>query len=116
MVNVSSFLQVSKGCKTFCDTGKAFCDSMGLVYCLDFQIISKQSFLIIRQDYSFVDYFSLMYPLTNFVYQAVFSCSPFTEGISDLAEHFKADEEIKDAYTTFSEHLEEIKSFYSVNN
>ena len=40
--------------------------------------------------------------------------SPFTEGISDLAEHFKADEEIKDAYTTFSEHLEEINSFYSV--
>ncbi|XP_063677193.1 arf-GAP with coiled-coil, ANK repeat and PH domain-containing protein 2-like [Bolinopsis microptera] len=60
--------KVSKGCKTFCDTGKAFCDSMG----------------------------------------------PFTEGISDLAEHFKADEEIKDAYTTFSEHLEEIKSFYSM--
>ena len=43
-----------------------------------------------------------------------FHFSPFTEGISDLAEHFKADEEIKDAYTTFSEHLEEINSFYSV--
>ncbi|KAL5263982.1 hypothetical protein ACHWQZ_G005171 [Mnemiopsis leidyi] len=60
--------KVSKSCKTFCDTGKAFCDSMG----------------------------------------------PFTESIHDLADHFKADEEIKDAYTTFSEHLEEINSFYSM--
>lgn len=60
--------KVSKSCKTFCDTGKAFSDSIG----------------------------------------------PFAEGISDLANHFKDDEEIKDAYTTFSEHLEEIKSFYSM--
>jgi len=41
--------KVSKSCRTFCDTGKAFCDSMG----------------------------------------------PFTEGISDLANHFQADDEIK---------------------
>jgi hypothetical protein len=50
----------------------------------------------------------------NFYHDVNANFSPFTEGIHDLADHFKADEEIKDAYTTFSEHLEEINSFYSV--